>query len=186
VVISDVTEREFASAASTESPQGVLAIGTIPVRSLSDLTDRTPLRLLVIDAIQDPGNLGTLLRTAHALGLDGSVALPGTVDLWNAKVVRSAMGSLFKHHALQADLEALSAFLERENCPLWGADMAGVPVADLHAPPRLALAVGNEGAGLTPAVREVARTLVSLPMRGDAESLNVAVAAGILLYQVQP
>lgn len=186
VTVSDVSEREFASAASTESPQGVLAVGIVPVRTLPDLVGRTPLRLLVLDAIQDPGNLGTLLRTAHALGLDGSVALPGTVDLWNAKVVRSAMGSLFKHHALQADLEDLSAFLEREQCPLWGADTAGVPIADVHAPPRLAIAVGNEGAGLTPAVRALASRLVSLPMRGDAESLNVAVAAGIMLYQVQP
>lgn len=186
IAVTDVSEREFASAASTESPQGVLAVGLVPVRVLPDLAGRTPLRLLVIDAVQDPGNLGTLLRTAHALGLDGSVALPGTVDLWNAKVVRSAMGSLFKHHALQADLEELSAFLEREQCPLWGADIAGRPVGDLQAPPRLAVAVGNEGAGLTPAVRAVAKPLVSLPMRGDAESLNVAVAAGILLYEVQP
>ena len=182
VPVSDVSEREFASAASTESPQGVLAIAVMPVRTLTGLAGRETLRLLVLDAVQDPGNVGTLLRTAHALGADGTVALPGTVDVWNAKVVRSAMGSLFHHHALHAPLEELVAFLGREAAPLWGADPAGTPVGDLAPPRRLALAVGNEGAGLTPPVRAAARQLVSLPMKGDAESLNVAVAAGILLY----
>ncbi|MCC6318336.1 MAG: RNA methyltransferase [Gemmatimonadaceae bacterium] len=186
LTVSDVTEREFASAAATESPQGILAIARVPGRSLADLVDRTPLRLLVIDAVQDPGNVGTLVRTAHGLGLDGSVALPGTVDLWNAKVVRSAMGSLFRHHALSASLEELSAFLTRASCPLWCADVAGAPLEDTPAPPRLAIAVGNEGAGLTPAVRAMASRFVALPMRGDAESLNVAVAAGILLWVLQP
>ena len=184
--VSDVSEREFASAASTESPQGVLAIAQAPGRTLADLTGRPTLRLLVLDALQDPGNVGTLLRTAHALGLDGTVALPGTVDLWNAKVVRSAMGSLFRHHALHTSLEELTAFLERERAPLWGADTSGSPVGSLQAPAGLALAVGNEGAGLTPAVRSLAASLVSLPMKGNAESLNVAVAAGILLYALQP
>ncbi|MGQ0648293.1 MAG: TrmH family RNA methyltransferase [Gemmatimonadaceae bacterium] len=186
VIVSDVTEREFASAASTESPQGVLAIAETPRRALADLSGRSTLRLLVLDAVQDPGNVGTLLRTAHALGLDGTVALPGTVDVWNAKVVRSAMGSLFRHHALHASLDELSGFLETEHAPLWGADPSGAPVGDVTPPGRMGLAVGNEGGGLTPPVRERVTQLVSLPMRGDAESLNVAVAAGILLYELQP
>jgi TrmH family RNA methyltransferase len=186
VTVSDVTEREFASAASTESPQGVLAIAQIPVRTLDTLAGRDTLRVLVLDAVQDPGNVGTLLRTAHALGIDATVALPGTVDVWNAKVVRSAMGSLFHHLALGASLEILTAFLSRTGATFWGADAAGTPVATLAKPPRLALAVGNEGAGLTAPVRDAVAQLVSLPMPGDAESLNVAVATGILLYQLQP
>jgi TrmH family RNA methyltransferase len=185
VPVSDVSEREFASAASTESPQGVLAIAVIPPRTLADLAGRPTLRLLVLDAVQDPGNVGTMLRTAHALGVDGTVALPGTVDVWNAKVVRSAMGSLFRHHALHASFEDLTAFLDAEGAALWGADVAGTPVGELTPPARLALAVGNEGAGLTEGVRAAVSQLVALPMKGDAESLNVAVAAGILLYQLQ-
>lgn len=184
--VSDVSEREFASAASTESPQGVLAVGEVPARSLSDLAGRATCRLLVLDSVQDPGNVGTMLRTAHALGLDGTVALPGTVDLWNAKVVRSAMGSLFKHHALHTSLDVLDGFLAGQEIALWGADAAGSSVKTLSPPARLALAVGGEGAGLTTVVRERVTQLVSVDMRGDAESLNVAVATGILLYELQP
>src|SRR6266536_1453316 len=94
---SRVNEAEFRSAAETESPQGILAIAEIPARSLESLTALAPLRLLVLDAIQDPGNAGTIVRTAAALGADATIALPGTVDLWNAKVVRSAMGAHFHH-----------------------------------------------------------------------------------------
>lgn len=183
--ISDVSEREFASAASTESPQGVLAVAQIPPRSLSEFAERDALRLLVLDAVQDPGNVGTLLRTAHALGIDGTVALPGTVDLWNAKVVRSAMGSLFRHHACSASLEVLASFLASQRIALWGADVRGAPITELKASARCALVVGNEGTGLTDAVRAQVGQLVSIPMPGDAESLNVAVAAGILLYEMR-
>lgn len=186
IAIADVTDREFAGAASTESPQGVLAIGKVPTRALGDLAGRASLRLLVLDAVQDPGNVGTMIRTAHALGVDATVALPGTVDVWNAKVVRSAMGSLFRHHALQASLADLTAFVRDQGVAVWGTDAAGVSLRALTPPPRLAIVVGNEGAGLGPEVRTLVDQVASLPMRGDAESLNVAVAAGIILYEVQP
>lgn len=184
--VSDVSEREFASAASTESPQGVLAIVKVPDRTLSQLEGREPIRLLVLDAVQDPGNVGTLLRTAHALGVDATVALPGTVDVWNAKVVRSAMGALFHHHALHASLSELTTFVREQAIPLWAADAAGSPVDDITPPTKLALAVGNEGSGLTDEVRSIASQTVALPIRNGFDSLNVAVAAGILLYELRP
>jgi len=186
VEVSDVSEREFASAATTESPQGVLAIAAIPERTLSQLAGRDPIRLLVLDAVQDPGNLGTLLRTAHALGVDGTVALPGTVDVWNAKVVRSAMGALFHHHALQVTLPELAAFVQDQSIPVWAADATGTSVDDITPPSKLALTVGNEGAGLTADVRALASQTVALPIRNAFDSLNVAVAAGILLYELRP
>ena len=184
--VSDVSEREFASAATTDSPQGVLAIVEVPERTLARFESREPIRLLVLDAVQDPGNLGTLLRTAHALGIDATVALPGTVDVWNAKVVRSAMGALFHHHALHASLTELGAFLRDQAIPLWAADAAGAPVDDIVPPSKLALAVGNEGGGLTADVRAMASRIVALPIRNGFDSLNVAVAAGILLYELRP
>jgi TrmH family RNA methyltransferase len=95
-----VTELEFRSAAETESPQGVLAIAVIPGRRLDTLKGRDRLRLLVLDAVQDPGNVGTLVRTAAALGADATIALPGTVDLWNAKVIRGSRGASYNLHAL--------------------------------------------------------------------------------------
>ena len=182
---SAVNEAEFRSAAETESPQGVLAIAEIPERGLSALSGVTPLRLLVLDALQDPGNVGTILRTAAALGADATVALPGTVDLWNAKVVRSAMGAHFRHPAFHVTAEQLFEFLGSGSIPLWGADVDGAPIESVTPPERLALAVGNEGAGLSSSLRERASTTVSLPIADSVESLNVAVATGILLYQLR-
>lgn len=180
-----VKEAEFRSAAETESPQGVLAIARIPERSLNALCGLTPLRLVVLDALQDPGNVGTILRTAAALGADATVALPGTVDLWNAKVVRSAMGAHFHHMAFHTTADELFSFLDSEAVPLWAADAGGAAVESMTAPARLALAMGNEGAGLSSSVRERASATVSLPVASPVESLNVAVAAGILLYQLR-
>jgi TrmH family RNA methyltransferase len=185
VELSEVDEKEFRSAAETESPQGILAIARVPGRSLESLSGKSPLRLLVLDAVQDPGNVGTLVRTAAALGADATIALPGTVDVWNAKVVRSAMGAHFRHPAFHASWEELHAFLDRGGIPLWAADAHGQPLPGA-APARLALAVGNEGAGLTDVVRSGAARIVSLPITGGVESLNVAVAAGILLHELRP
>ena len=184
VEISDVSDKEFSSAAETDSPQGVLAIARIPPRSLEPLRALPTFRLLILDAVQDPGNVGTILRTAAALGATATVTLPGTVDLWNAKVVRSAMGAHFHHLALSLTWDTVHPFLLETKTPLWAADAKGetLPAA---APPRLAIAVGNEGGGLSPHVAAVAERLVALPVTSLVESLNVAVATGILLYQLR-
>jgi len=180
-----VKEAEFRSAAETDSPQGVLAIAEIPERSLARLTGVSPLRLLVLDAVQDPGNVGTILRSAAALGADATVALPGTVDFWNAKVVRSAMGAHFHSMAFHTTADDLFAFLDSESVPLWVAEVGGTSVESMHPPTRLALAVGNEGSGLSSSVRERSTAAISIPISGGVESLNVAVAAAILLYQLR-
>lgn len=187
VEVAEVDEREFASAAETESPQGVLAVADIPERTLDDVRLGPTARILVLDGIQDPGNVGTIVRTAAALGAAATVALPGTVDLWNAKVVRSAMGALFVHHALAATWDSLAAFLSTHSLPLWSADASGTPLPStpgIAVPPRLALAVGNEGSGLSAVVRERSERFVSIPIE-HVESLNVAVATGILLYALR-
>jgi TrmH family RNA methyltransferase len=180
-----VNESEFRSAAETESPQGVLAIAEIPQRSLESLAGVSPLRLLVLDAVQDPGNVGTIVRSAAALGADATVALPGTVDLWNAKVVRSAMGAHFHSMAFHTTADALFAFLEKDSVPLWVAEAGGAAVESVQPPDRLALAVGNEGSGLSSSVRERSAAAISVPIARGVESLNVAVATAILLYQLR-
>jgi TrmH family RNA methyltransferase len=180
-----VSEAEFRSAAETESPQGVIAIAEVPQHSLDSLAGQESYTLLVLDGVQDPGNVGTILRTAAALGVDATIALPGTVDLWNAKVVRGAMGASFRHPVMHASLDDLFSFASDQDVELWGADAAGEPVELHQAPARLALVVGNEGAGVSSSMRERLTRLVSLPISGDVESLNVAVATGILLYQLR-
>jgi TrmH family RNA methyltransferase len=181
----ELSDRDFASAAETDSPQGVLAIGEIPERSLADYSGVSPLTLLVLDAVQDPGNVGTIVRTAAALGATATVALPGTVDLWNAKVVRSGMGTHFFHPAFHATAKALASFLDATGAELWGADAKGELVGARPRPARLALAVGNEGSGLTAPTLDRADALVALRIAPDVESLNVAVAAGILLHALR-
>ena len=180
-----VDEREFASAAETDSPQGILAIGEIPDTTLSDLKLPDRARLLVLDAVQDPGNVGTILRTAAALDAAAVLAMPGTVDLWNAKVVRSAMGALFHRPALMCTWAELDTFLRSNAVALWGADAAGTPLDEMTPPDRLGILVGNEGAGLTPEGLARVEHRVSLPISAMVESLNVAVATGILLYQLR-
>ena len=186
VEVANVSERDFASASDTDTPQGILAIARIPERALGDVTLSDRVRVLVLDAIQDPGNVGTILRTAAAFDVAATVATPGTVDLWNAKVVRGAMGALFRHHAVHAPWSELDAFLRDNDVALWGADAAGSPLGDRATPPRLAIAVGNEGSGLTNEARSRVVHTLSIPTSTTVESLNVAVAAGILLYQLRP
>lgn len=181
----EVDEKDFLSAADTEHPQGILAVADVPARTLDSLTLADTTRLLVLDAIQDPGNAGTLVRTAAAMGAAAIVALPGTADLWNAKAVRSGVGAHFRIPAVHAAHDELVSFLGDRKIVLWGADAGGEPVDRVTAPRRLALAVGNEGAGLGEAVRTAAEKIVGLPMAGEVESLNVSVAAGIMLWALR-
>jgi len=185
IPILEVSEREFASAATTESPQGILAIAEIPVASLDALALPPRARVLVLDGVQDPGNVGTMLRTAAALGASATLAAPGTVDLWNAKVVRSAMGALFHFPALPATWDALDSLLAGRGIPLWGADAAGQPIETIARPTSVALVVGNEGAGLSAPARARCERLVGISLAPSIESLNVAVAAGILLHHLR-
>ena len=186
VELAEVGEREFAGAAETDSPQGILAIAEIPDRRLSDIELPARARLVVLDALQDPGNVGTILRTAAAFDAAAVIAMPGTVDLWNAKVVRSAMGALFHRPAFMSTWAELDTFRSRHSLVLWGADAEGTPLERLQPPARLALLVGNEGAGLSEEGRARAEQAVSLPISSAVESLNVAVATGIFLYQLRP
>jgi len=186
VEIAEVSEKDFRSAAETESPQGIIAIGEVPSRSLDTLHIPPVCRILVLDAVQDPGNVGTILRTAAALAATATIALLGTVDLWNPKVIRASMGAQFHHFALHAEWADLSRLLDRENVELWAADAKGEPLDKTRAVKRLAIVVGNEGSGLSPDVRAKADRTISLPIASGVESLNVAVAAGIILHELRP
>lgn len=186
VPVLEVSDREFASASSTDSPQGILVVADIPHRDVTQLSFGDRPRVLVLDALQDPGNVGTLVRTAAALGADVTLAMPDTVDLWNAKVVRSAMGALFRHPAVACTWQEFDAVRAAHHLSCWAADASGEPVervADSHS---IALVVGNEGAGISTEAQRRADRRVAIPIAADVESLNVAVAAGILLYQLRP
>ena len=184
VSVADVSDTELDSAADTETPQGVLAVAPIPGWSLRG-PEGSASRFLVLDALQDPGNVGTVIRTAAALGVAATVTLPGTVDLWNAKVVRSTMGALFVHPTIPMSWEAFADYAAAHAVPVWAADTEGVPLDQVAAdslPAHLALVVSNEGAGLSTQLSAAVTSRVAIRMAPGIESLNVAVAAGILLH----
>ncbi|HLA14955.1 MAG TPA: RNA methyltransferase [Gemmatimonadaceae bacterium] len=185
VEVAEVSEKDFRSAAETESPQGVIAIAGIPSRKLEALDLGGRCRFLVLDALQDPGNVGTIVRTAAALGATATIALPGTVDLWNPKVIRSSMGAQFVHPVVHTSVPELLAYLNGAGVELWCADTGGEAMGEAPAPQRLAIALGNEGSGLSAGIRAGARRTISLPITSAVESLNVAVAAGIILYHLR-
>lgn len=177
-----VEPKEFAALADTQTPQGVLAVAEVPERRLGGLRFGDPGDLLlVVDAVQDPGNLGTLLRTAEALGVAAVVGLPGTADPWNPKTVRSAAGSLFRVPWLFTTWDQLAPWLREHGATALASQVGAPPPASNRARP-VALVVGNEGAGVS--AESLARTdaRVGIPLRGRAESLNVGAAAAILLY----
>lgn len=177
------TDLELRRLAATEAPQGVLAVAEMPVHTLDDVTLGARALVLVLDAVQDPGNLGTLVRSADAFAVAAVIALPGTVDCWNPKVVRAAAGSLFRVPVVYATAEATHTWLETHAVRAYAADAAGTDARAVGRVNRAALLVGNEGAGLSAEARALAHDVLGIRMPGRAESLNVAVAAGILLYE---
>ena len=184
IPVLPVSDAEFASAASTDTPQGVLAIAEIPDYRMA--APKTSVRYLVLDALQDPGNVGTIIRSAAAFGVTATVCLPGTVDVWNAKVVRSAMGALFSHPAVQLTGAEFGEFCHSHKVECWAADTEGTPLTLVTSvPPRLALIVSNEGAGLSADAAALATQRVAIAMASGVESLNVAVATGILLHALR-
>jgi TrmH family RNA methyltransferase len=183
VPVEVVPRREFDRLADTETPSGVLAVLEWRPLVLDGLRLESRATVLVLDAVQDPGNVGTMLRTAYALGASATVALDGTADVCGPKVLRAAMGAAFRHPVADARWDEFSRFATAEGLEIWGASQDAEPPPGSR-PDRLALVVGNEGAGLRAEVREAARRTVGVPMRRGAESLNAAVAAGILLREV--
>lgn len=184
VTVTSLTDRQLADLADTEHPQGVIAVVEPPPWSLEALTPGSNDVVLILDGIQDPGNVGTMLRTAHGLGAAGVVALKGTADLTNPKVLRGSMGSYFRLPAVAADDTELEQWLARHKVALWAATMDGAPLRTWRPAGPVALVVGNEGAGIRPELLARAAGRVGIPLRAGAESLNVAVAAGILLFEV--
>lgn len=179
-----VSEAEIGKLASTQSPQGVLAVAPIPNAMPETVAFDSWSTCLLLDAVQDPGNFGTLVRSADAFRAAAVVALPGTVDAWNPKSVRAGCGSSFRVPILQLEWTEATTWLRAAGFRFLAADAAGVPVESVEPGRRIALVVGNEGSGLSAEAEAAADERVAVPIPGPAESLNVAVAAGILLYSL--
>jgi TrmH family RNA methyltransferase len=182
--VETVSDADLVALAATEHPQGVVAVYEVRTWSIDEIVPAPRRPVVVLDAVQDPGNLGTIARTARAFGAAGIVALPGTADLSNPKAVRGAMGALFHLPHVHATDDQLAAFLARSATALWVATLDGEPIAGVRAGGPVAVAFGNEGAGARPELLARAARRITIPIRPGTESLNVAVAAGIALYQM--
>ena len=187
VPVQDVAVRTFAQLADTDTPQGIVAIVEPPSWKADDLAVGPGRVVLLVDGVQDPGNVGTLIRTAHALGAVGTIVLRGTADAQSPKALRAAMGATFRHPVVSLDDAALITWARKHDVTLWAAAADGTPLhkaLDGKKAGPIAVIVGNEGAGIRPHLNAIAATRVAVPLTAGAESLNVAVAAGILLYEV--
>ncbi|MEO8450947.1 MAG: RNA methyltransferase [Gemmatimonadota bacterium] len=180
----EVDDRALTELASTEHPQGVIVVIEPKVWTLDDIQLGKDSVTVVLDGVQDPGNVGTIVRTAFALGAAGVIALPGTVELTNPKVLRAGMGGGFRLPTVAASPEELEPWLARHSVGLVVTAPDGVRLPDAKLRGRLALVLGNEGAGVSPWAGSRAAHRLGIPIQPGAESLNVAVAAGILLYGV--
>ena len=182
--VDEVSEDELEGISDTDSPQGVLLVCEEPRLSVEDLLKRTPGRFLVLDGVQDPGNVGTLIRAARAFALDGVVALDGTVDPWNPKAVRASAGSSFHIGVVKSAWDQVESLVGDLNLHLLVAEAGGTDVADVSPPSPWALVIGNEGRGVRNEVRRRAAGVVTVPMPGGADSLNAGVAGAILLHSL--
>ena len=171
------------SLCDTRSPQGVLFLAEMP--GLAPPERLKGDRWLVLDGLQDPGNVGTIWRTADALGADGLILVNHCADPFSPKTVRATMGACFRLPVYETEASQLSGLLERSGLPLYAAalreDTADLREADLS---RCAVAIGSEGRGLSPQVLEMSRKTVKIPMRERCESLNAAVAAAVILWEM--
>lgn len=181
----EVSSDALSELADTEHPQGIIAIIAAPRWSLDHISVRPHDTVLVLDGVQDPGNVGTIIRTAFSLGARGVIALPGTSELSNPKVLRSAMGATFRLPTVAATTADFLAWASAHNVSIWVTAADGDPVHDAPRAGPLALVLGNEGAGVSAPLRDAASRAVAIPLVDGAESLNVAAAAAILLYEVK-
>jgi TrmH family RNA methyltransferase len=179
VDVEQVDDALLTAISDTETSQGILAVLELPRHQFPN----SPTFILIPDQIRDPGNLGTLLRSAAAAGAQAALIPPETVDAFSPKVVRAGMGAHFRMPVYSLGWDEIRSRVA--GCAIFMADAAGSTRcwdADFHQP--LALIVGGEADGASQSARDLAKTLVNIPMPGKIESLNAAVAGAILMFEI--
>ena len=186
VKIYKTTNKIFDELIDTENTQGILAVVGFKNRDIDNNIKNSHKFVLILDRIQDPGNMGTIIRTADAAGVDAIINLKCCVDIYNPKVIRSTMGSIFDMniiHSTQEDalrvlknnnFEIVSSFLNTENY-----------YNEVNYKDKVALVIGNEANGVNDELIKESDTLVKIPIYGNAESLNAAISSAILMYEIK-
>jgi RNA methyltransferase, TrmH family len=180
-----VPDKLFASAVPSESPQGLAALVNVKTHAIGEvLESAAPGPLLVIAGLQDPGNLGTILRSAEAFGAKGVLLSEGTVSVYNSKVVRASAGSVFRLAVVKVELKSVIETMRSRGVRLFATSSHKgtlLPEADLRG--QVAIFIGNEGAGLDKKLLSEMDELIMIPHSPRVESLNAGIAASIILYE---
>lgn len=181
VTCLSVMPHVMASLSDTKSPQGILAVVPMQLQSPKE----TIRFALILDGIQDPGNMGTIIRTAKAANVDLVVTAPGCVDIFSPKVIRSTMGAIFNQPIVSYSWDQIQTLIEKENLPLYIATMEeGTSIYATDLSQKIALLIGGEANGATQEAHQIAQRLLHIPMPGAMESLNASIATAIMLFEI--
>lgn len=176
-----VDHKVFNRLSTTEKSQGIIGVYPFLEYKLKDVLEKS--RILFLDGIQDPGNLGTIIRSAAAFAIDGILIGPGTVDIYNDKVLRSTMGGIFALPIISIKTEELKLF-KKHGFLIVGADLDGEDLHEFSFAQKTIVAIGNENSGLSEDFKKLSDNTVTINITSSMESLNAGVAAGIILYEL--
>ncbi|MFS0865216.1 TrmH family RNA methyltransferase [Fredinandcohnia sp. 179-A 10B2 NHS] len=181
--ITVVTDQIMKEISDTETSQGVAAVCE-QYSTINNIVSFS--KFLLLDAVQDPGNVGTMIRTADAVGIDAVIIGEGSVDVYNSKVIRSTQGSIFHIPIIKGNLSETIEQLKKNGIKIFGTSLKNaINYKEAEITDSFALIVGNEGKGVNSSLLEMTNQNLYIPIYGKSESLNVAVAAGILLYHLR-
>lgn len=185
ISVETVADNVFKSVSDTVSPQGILSVAAQPSYSLEQFLNTTAPLFMLLEDLQDPGNLGTIMRTAEGAGVTAVIMSKGTVDLFNPKVTRSTMGAIFRVPFVYVeDLNEVVDKFHEKGIKTYAAHlMDSVDYVKCDYRGGTAFLVGNEGNGLTEKLCDAAGNYIKIPMAGEVESLNASVAAALLMYE---
>lgn len=185
VAFEILSDSVFKSVSDTQTPQGVLAVVSMPSYTLEQLLQKDKTHLLILESIQDPGNLGTMIRTGEGAGITGIIMNKTTVDIFNPKTIRSTMGSIYRVPFFITDsLEDILVKLKKRGVNLYAAHLKGQHSYEKEDyTSACGFLIGNEGNGLSDEIANLANTYIKIPMEGQVESLNAAISATLLMYE---
>lgn len=180
-----VSDNVFAQMSDTRTPQGILAVIKMAEYEIGDIIAHDNGLYVIVENLQDPGNLGTIIRMSEAAGIDGIIMSPNTVDIYNPKTIRSTMGSLYRVPFVYADdFAGTLKRMKSKGVELYAAHLEGsVEYTEPDYTKASAFVIGNEGNGLTDAVTNICSNRIRIPMAGKVESLNAAIAASVLTFE---
>lgn len=183
--VETVADKVFWNLADTVTPQGVLALVEMPSYTLDTLLEDENGRFIILENLRDPGNLGTIMRTAEGAGMTGVVLSKKSVDLFNPKAVRATMGSIFRQPFVYVDdIYDTVSLMQKKGYRIFGTAMEGdilYDEADYRG--QIGIVIGNEAAGITEQMISMMDKKIRIPMAGQLESLNAAVAAALFMYE---